>query len=178
MAGTVKANAVQLGDSSTATQNLTIRTNADGTFTIARGNVGATTQDILTIDASGNIAQPAMTASTAYTPTVSASSGTITTVGTTSGRYKQIGKLLYFSFTVPITTNGTAAGQMNVSMPPGFSGGPIASYFCGRETAVTGNLLQGYVSAAGTTMVVLTYSNAWPGGNGYSISCSGVIEIA
>jgi hypothetical protein len=58
MAGTLKTNAVQLGDSATATQNLTIRTNADGTFTIARGNVGATTQDVLTIDANGIIAQP------------------------------------------------------------------------------------------------------------------------
>lgn len=58
MAGTVKTNIVQLGDSATATQNLTIRTNVDGTFTIARGNAGATTQDILTIDANGRIATP------------------------------------------------------------------------------------------------------------------------
>lgn len=55
MAGTVKANVVQLGDSATATQNLVIRTNVDGTFTLARGNAGATTQDILLIDANGNI---------------------------------------------------------------------------------------------------------------------------
>lgn len=58
MAGTLKTNAVQLGDSATATQNLTIRTNADGSFTIARGNAGATTQDVLTIDANGRIALP------------------------------------------------------------------------------------------------------------------------
>lgn len=58
MAGILKTNAVQLGDSTTATQNLTIRTNVDGTFTLARGNVGATTQDVLTIDANGRIAQP------------------------------------------------------------------------------------------------------------------------
>ena len=53
MAGTIKTNAVQLGDSATATQNFTLRTNVDGTATLARGNVGATTQDILTIDAAG-----------------------------------------------------------------------------------------------------------------------------
>lgn len=58
MAGTVKANIVQLGDSATATQNLVIRTNVDGTFTIARGNAGATTQDILTIAANGRISFP------------------------------------------------------------------------------------------------------------------------
>lgn len=56
MAGTLKTNIVQLGDSATATQNLTIRTNIDGTFTIARGNAGATTQDILTIDSNGRVA--------------------------------------------------------------------------------------------------------------------------
>lgn len=53
MAGILKAGAVQLGDSATATQNFTLRTNIDGTATLARGNVGATTQDILTIDAAG-----------------------------------------------------------------------------------------------------------------------------
>lgn len=59
MAGTVKTNAVQLGDSATATQNFTIRTNVDGTATVARGNVGATTQDILTIAADGTVKLPA-----------------------------------------------------------------------------------------------------------------------
>jgi hypothetical protein len=59
MAGTVKTNIVQLGDSATATQNLVVRTNVDGTFTIARGNAGATTQDILTIGADGSVAAPA-----------------------------------------------------------------------------------------------------------------------
>ena len=55
MTGIVKANFLQIGDSATATQNLTLRTNVDGTFTIARGNIGATTQDISTINAAGGI---------------------------------------------------------------------------------------------------------------------------
>jgi len=55
MAGSVNADFLQLGDSATATQNLVVRTNIDGTFTIARGNVGATTQDISTINATGGI---------------------------------------------------------------------------------------------------------------------------
>ena len=55
MTGIVRTNFLQIGDSATATQNLTIRTNVDGTFTIARGNIGATTQDISTIDATGGI---------------------------------------------------------------------------------------------------------------------------
>lgn len=57
----LKANSVQLGNSATATQNFTLRSNADGSATLARGNVGATTQDILTVDADGRVAMPQST---------------------------------------------------------------------------------------------------------------------
>jgi hypothetical protein len=53
MSGIVKVNQVQLGDSATATQNFVLQTNVDGTAKLARGNIGTTTQDILTIDAAG-----------------------------------------------------------------------------------------------------------------------------
>jgi hypothetical protein len=46
---------LQIGDSGTASQNCTLTANGDGTFTLARGNIGATSQDLLTIDASGVI---------------------------------------------------------------------------------------------------------------------------
>lgn len=49
----VDQNSIQLGNSATATQNFTLQTNLDGTAKFARGNAGATTQDILTVDASG-----------------------------------------------------------------------------------------------------------------------------
>ena len=50
----LKAIKAQLGLSSTATQNFTLTAEAaDGTMKLARGNSGATTQDILTVDASG-----------------------------------------------------------------------------------------------------------------------------
>jgi hypothetical protein len=55
MAGTLKAN-IQIGDSSTATQNFSLSAaQADGTLRLARGNIGATTQDIITVDAAGNV---------------------------------------------------------------------------------------------------------------------------
>lgn len=53
MAGILKTDAVQLGDDADSSKNLVIKSNLDGTFTLARGNVGATTQDILTIDENG-----------------------------------------------------------------------------------------------------------------------------
>lgn len=50
---TIKA---QLGLSNTPANNFTITAEAaNGTLKLARGNAGATTQDILTVDASGNV---------------------------------------------------------------------------------------------------------------------------
>lgn len=55
MAGLTKTH-VQLGDSITATQNFTLTSAAaDGTMKLARGNSGSTTQDIITVDATGKV---------------------------------------------------------------------------------------------------------------------------
>lgn len=53
----IKSNSVQVGQSPTATQNFTLAVPSapDGTIKLARGNAGATTQDVLSVDASGNI---------------------------------------------------------------------------------------------------------------------------
>lgn len=58
MAGNLKTNQVQLGDSATPTNNFVWLTNVDGTAKLARGNIGATTQDILTVDAAGRLDIP------------------------------------------------------------------------------------------------------------------------
>jgi hypothetical protein len=56
MAGTIKTQNIQLGDSATASQNfvLSVPASPDGTVKLSRGNVGATTQDVLVVDATGN----------------------------------------------------------------------------------------------------------------------------
>ena len=57
---TVKANNLQLGQSGTATQNFTLTAaSADGTAKLARGNVGATTQDVITVASDGKVDFPA-----------------------------------------------------------------------------------------------------------------------
>ena len=49
----------QLGLSVTPTNNFTLTAEADnGTMKLARGNAGATTQDIMTVDAAGKVAFP------------------------------------------------------------------------------------------------------------------------
>lgn len=57
----LKVNQIQLGQSGTASQNFTLTTGVDGTMTLARGNAGATTDDLFTIDADGNVLFPSDT---------------------------------------------------------------------------------------------------------------------
>jgi len=57
MAGNIKTNSVTLGDSATDSQNFQLRTNVDGTATLARGAAGDL-GDILTVDASGKVSLP------------------------------------------------------------------------------------------------------------------------
>lgn len=55
MAGILKLDRVQVGQSPTAENNLTLIANGDGTFTFARGNADAPGATIATIDAGGNL---------------------------------------------------------------------------------------------------------------------------
>ena len=56
----IKANAVQIGQSPTATQNFTLAvpSSPDGTIKLARGNAGATTQDVLNVSNTGVVSFP------------------------------------------------------------------------------------------------------------------------
>lgn len=100
-----------------------------------------------------------------YVPTVGASSGVITTLGTITAYYRVNYNDFSFTVSVAITTNGTGAGALTTSIP--FSA-IISSMVCvGRETGVTGSMLQGVHT--GTTISWQTYNNAYPGGSGYLI---------
>ena len=56
----IKANAVQIGQSPTATQNFTLAvpSSPDGTIKLARGNSGATTQDVISVSNAGVVSFP------------------------------------------------------------------------------------------------------------------------
>lgn len=58
MAGKVVINQLQLGDSGTATHNFVLQTNVDGSAKLARGNAGATTQDVMTVNSAGVVKTP------------------------------------------------------------------------------------------------------------------------
>jgi hypothetical protein len=113
---------------------------------------------------------------TSYTPSVAAVSGTITTLGTVSGRYQKIGKQLFIEMAIAITTNGTASVAVTASLPSGLTSASD-QVLVGRENSVTGNQLQGVVLSASNSVSITRYDNAYPGGNGYRLLLTGVIEI-
>jgi hypothetical protein len=148
----------------------TLRFNVDVTGTVTAGAWGGTAIPV----ANGGTGDTG-TAWTAYTPTVTAISGSITTLGTVSGRFKQLGKSVFISLSVTITTNGTAAGGINITLPSGMATA-AASALAGRENGVTGNMLQGMIASGGSTCAVLTYNNAHPGANGAILVLAGIFE--
>lgn len=112
------------------------------------------------------------TAWTSYTPTLTAGSGSYTSA-TATGKYKAIGKTIFVTITVSITTNGTAASYIGVTLP--FISNNITNLL-GRELAVNGNIVVGTVYAATSLVQIVNGSNAYPGATGALINIFGVYE--
>lgn len=109
---------------------------------------------------------------TAYTPTISATSGAFTAVAG-SGRYKQVGKTVFFTATATITTNGTAAGSLLISLPAAAKAANT-TFGSGRDATAGGLCL--WFNASTTNAYVQTTGGAYPGADGRSISISGSYE--
>lgn len=95
---------------------------------LVKGDVGLGNVDN-TSDATKNAAAVALTnktsfngvaldnlAWTSYTPTVTSASGTLTSASAT-GRYKQLGKTIFLEVDATVTTAGTGAGGLRVTLP-------------------------------------------------------------
>ena len=111
MAGQVKIDKLQLGDSATATQNFVLQTNVDGTAKLARGNAGATTQDIMTVDAVGKVAFPQGQSNVGY---VTGQGGTVTQITSKSTAVtldKPVGQII--THNEAIAANTTVYFQVN-----------------------------------------------------------------
>jgi hypothetical protein len=78
----IKSNSIQIGQSSTATQNFTLAVPAapDGTIKLARGNSGATTADIFSVNGSGAITGATISSPTIANPTISGATITSSTI--------------------------------------------------------------------------------------------------
>ena len=78
----IKSNSIQIGQSSTATQNFTLSvpSSPDGTIKLARGNSGATTADIFSVNGSGAITGATISSPTITNPTISGATITGSTI--------------------------------------------------------------------------------------------------
>lgn len=120
--------------------------------------------------------QPAdPTAWTPFTPPLSANAGSFTSA-TAAGRYKKIGRTVFYVVQVSITTNGAASGGVLVTMP--FTAGPMDCFAVGRENAKTGSLLYGKIYGGSALVQINRYDGAYPGGDGYVCQVSGSYEAA
>ena len=185
MAGIVKLH-VQLGDSLTATNNFQLTSAAaDGTMKLARGNMGATTQDILTVAASTGVVS--VPQGMAALPSVSGSfyeeytSGTITTTGcctTATGTVKavRVGKVVtlnFSTFTGTSTVNtflGVATG-IPASMRPSVLLSIVGSFRMKDNSAFFANPVMAQIDTAGS---VVFYKDA----SGSLFTASGTVGIS
>ncbi|CAB4151356.1 Pectate lyase superfamily protein [uncultured Caudovirales phage] len=110
----------------------------------------------------------------AYTPTIVSTVGTITTLGTVVAKYQKVNKTVTISLEIPITTNGTGAGVINVSSP--FAAASAAA-FAGREVNTTGAALSASIAATSSTILVSSYTGAYPGADGYRLTVSGTFNV-
>lgn len=111
---------------------------------------------------------------TSYTPTISAGSGSFTTTSS-SMRWKQVGKNIYISGSITITSVGTGSGVYFTL--PATANNTNGMVVFGREDAVNGKTVVGKFAST-TLCSLIFYDNSATGGNGHVYRVSGVYEAA
>lgn len=99
-----------------------------------------------------------------YTPTATAGAGTITSYSAI-GDYTQINDVVIVEFSVTLTNNGTASGNIRLSLPvtPTSAVGNLCIGF-GFENAISGFMCQ--VALETGQAVIRKYDYSYPGGTG------------
>lgn len=100
---------------------------------------------------------------TSYTPTISASVGTITTSSAT-GKYLQLGKLIFVSLIITITTNGSGASTLQATVPATSASHDQVGF--GRVSTGSGKMLQALLPSSTSRLAITNYDNTYPGADG------------
>ncbi len=109
-----------------------------------------------------------------YTPSLTSGLGSITSTAVGTGRFTQVGKTVFCSIDVRITTNGVGSFSLIVGLPVA-SRGVVA--FAGREVAVTGKMLYGATATAASTAIMNYADNTYPGIDGGRYVLGGSYEV-
>lgn len=151
-----------------------VRVKSATSISLITGGVVRAAATATGLDITGEITATG-TAWTAYTPTVTPANGAFTTVSA-SGKYKQLGKTMFFRANIIITTNGTANTAFTVSLPatPTTIGDARHVFACSETT--TGVL--GKAHSGGGDAYVTKYDGLYLGADGYIVNISGTYEVA
>lgn len=148
------------------------------TFTSANKAIYSTSSSALTAGtlpiAAGGTADTG-SAWTTYTPSVSCGTGTLTSFSA-SGRYKTLGKTLFLEINVSITTNGTCAIQLMITLPNSLVS--AADYILsGRDISISGSSFVGSIIGSGSVFVT-KYDNSYGLSSGSTLVLSGIVETS
>lgn len=116
---------------------------------------------------------------TTYTPSIVVNSGSLTSA-TAEARWKQLGKFVFIHVSIIITTNGTAAGWIQVNLPVNSRNVSATSQqpICGVESALTGAGLIGHIANNAATLRIRKTDGTYPGASGAVLNMSGWYEAA
>lgn len=114
-----------------------------------------------------------------YAPSVTPGSGSFTSASV-AGVWFQLGKLVWVRVHVTITTNGTAAGFIDVSIPApskSIAGNNYQTLF-GTESATGLGVRGAILNNSSICRITRAHDGAYPGGSGVVISINGWYEMA
>lgn len=107
-----------------------------------------------------------------WTPTVTAGSGTFTSASAT-GSYTKVGNAVHWRSTITITTNNTAATNVQITLPFTAASANVSG---GRQTT-SGKMLQGICNAAAASVAIVNYDNTYPGASGVTLEINGTLFV-
>jgi len=186
----LKSNSIQIGQSTTATNNFTLSvpSSPDGTIKLARGNSGATTADIFSVSGSGAITGATISGATINSSTVNGGSITLGTAqSTTSGTAIDFTgipswvKRITMSL-AQVSTNGSSMYQIRLGTNSGIvssgydSVGTHSGYSQAGYASTTGILIPSGApdnSTCGHVLITKHTGNAW-----VSSICAGIKNTA
>lgn len=142
--------------------------NPNGNFLEGMAGTVGTSGQISSIGSSTQVINSA-NAWIPYTPTLTCGSGSPGSQ-TATGSYKQLGKTVQIQINATLSSVGTCASSVKVSLPFAAASNAVLS---GRETAMTGVVLNGQLSAGASTAAISTYNNTSPIAAGDSYNLSG-----